>query len=205
MVISIDGPAGAGKSTVARTVADKLGFFYLDTGAMYRAASLAAVRTGRSEPAYIRALEMSMGERVLVDGEDVTDLLRTPEVSEKASELAADGAVRSVLVEKQRQLLRHGDWVAEGRDIGTVVAPDATLKIFLTATPQERARRRACELGADVGVVLSDQLLRDEQDRTRTDSPLRPADDAIELDCTDRTVCEVVTQIIGLLGAPKGS
>jgi cytidylate kinase len=205
MVISIDGPAGAGKSTVARAVADKLGFSYLDTGAMYRAAALASVRTGHSDQAAVRGADIWVGERVFLDGEDVTDLLRTPEVSEKASTLATQAAVRSALVEKQRELLRAGDWVAEGRDIGTVVAPDAALKIFLTATAQERARRRARELGADVDVILSEQLLRDEQDRNRADSPLRPADDAVELDCTDRTVCEVVGEIIGLLHAPKGS
>ena len=190
MVIAIDGPAGAGKSTVARAVAQALGFTYLDSGAMYRAVAL---RGG--DP---RQLDIRLGERVLVDGEDVTDAIRTPEVSEAASRVATDPAVRAALVEKQRALLSDGDWVAEGRDIGTVVKPDAELKVFLTASPEERARRRADELGADPAIVLQDQTLRDEQDRSREHSPLMSAKDAVEIDTTGFSIEEVVARIAKL-------
>ena len=196
MVIAIDGPAGAGKSTVARAVARALGFTFLDSGAMYR---VVALRGG--DP---RALAIELGERVLVDGEDVTEAIRAPEVSERASQVATDPAVRAALVEKQRALLSQGDWVAEGRDIGTVVKPDAELKVFLTAEPEERARRRAGELGADLQVVLRDQTLRDEQDRSREHSPLRPADDAVELDTTGLTIDQVVERIAALARERRG-
>jgi cytidylate kinase len=198
MVIAIDGPAGAGKSTVARGVASALGFGYLDSGAMYRAAALRWLE-GDGAPAERAAeLELELGDRVIANGRDVTDAIRTREVAEAASRIATDRAVRAALVQKQRELLRSGDWVAEGRDIGTVVAPDAALKIFLTASPEERAKRRAAELGTDWRVVLKDQLLRDEQDRVREHSPLVAAPDAIELDTTDRPVEDVVTQVVGL-------
>jgi CMP/dCMP kinase len=190
MLVAIDGPAGAGKSTVARAVAEALGFVYLDTGAMYRAAALAV------DPAAAR-IDLDSG-RVLLDGEDVTDRLRTPEVSEAASRVAADPRVRRSLVEQQRRITRTGDWVAEGRDVGTVIAPDAELKVFLTADPSERARRRAAELGADPALVLADQTLRDERDVSRTDSPLRSAPDAIEVDTTGLGVEEVVERILAL-------
>ena len=196
MVIAIDGPAGAGKSTVARAVARALGFTFLDSGAMYR---VVALRGG--DP---RALAIELGERVLVDGEDVTEAIRTPEVSERASQVATDPVVRAALVEKQRALLSDGDWVAEGRDIGTVVKPDAELKVFLTAEPEERARRRAVELGTDPELVLRDQTLRDEQDRSREHSPLRPADDAVELDTTGLTIDEVVERIAALAAERRG-
>src|SRR5882672_9313498 len=127
MVVAIDGPAGAGKSTVAREVARALGFTYLDTGAMYRAAALAALR-GRDD---VADLDIEVGDRVLLDGEDVTEAIRTPEVSEAASRLAGRPEVRAALVDKQRALLAQGDWVAEGRDIATVVAPEAEVKVFL--------------------------------------------------------------------------
>jgi cytidylate kinase len=135
---------------------------------------------------------------VIANGRDVTEAIRAPEVSEAASRIATDPAVRAALVEKQRELLRSGDWVAEGRDIGTVVAQDAALKVFLSASPEERAKRRAEELGTDWHVVLKDQLLRDEQDRAREHSPLVAAPDAIELDTTDRPVEEVVAQVVAL-------
>jgi cytidylate kinase len=174
MVIAIDGPAGAGKSTVARALARRLGFTYLDSGAMYRCAALAVGgRTG--DPAQIAAsLEIVPGERVLLDGRDVTDAIRSPQVSESASRLAADPAVRAALAARQRELLGEGDWVAEGRDIGTVIAPDAELKVFLTADPGERARRRADELGTDRAAVLEAQARRDERDASRSHSPPRP-------------------------------
>jgi CMP/dCMP kinase len=200
MVIAIDGPAGAGKSTVARGVAERLGFTYLDSGAMYRAAALAALGRGERTPAEIAAaMNIELGERVLVDGTDVTGALRSPMVSEAASKIATDPAVREALVAKQKELMQHGDWVAEGRDIGTVVKPDAELKIFLTASPEERARRRALELGVDWRTVLQDQTLRDQQDEEREHSPLRAAADAIELDSTGRPAEDVITQIVGLV------
>ena len=140
MLIAIDGPAGAGKSTVARAVADALGFTYLDSGAMYRCIALSELRRA-ADPL---ACEIGLGDgRVTLDGEDVTDAIRTPEVSARASEVAARPEVRESLVERQRELIAAGDYVAEGRDIGTVVAPDAELKVFLTASREERARRRA--------------------------------------------------------------
>jgi len=198
MVVAIDGPAGAGKSTVARATAVALGFTYLDSGAMYRAAALALIEGG-GEPADRAAeLKIDFGERVVVNGRDVTQDIRAPEVSEAASRIAVEPGVRTALVDKQRALLNAGDWVAEGRDIGTVVAPGAELKVFLTAAPEERARRRATELGADWRTVLADQTLRDEQDRSREASPLRAADDAVELDTTGRTVEEVVEEIVAL-------
>jgi cytidylate kinase len=200
MVIAIDGPAAAGKSTVARGVAERLGFTYLDSGAMYRAAALAAMGRGERSPAEVAgALRIELGERVLVDGTDVTAAIRSPAVSEAASRIAADKAVRAALVEKQRELLASGDWVAEGRDIGTVVKPDAELKIFLTASPEERARRRAAELGADWRTVLQDQTIRDQQDSDREHSPLRAAADSIELDSTGRPAEDVISQIVGLV------
>jgi cytidylate kinase len=198
MVVAIDGPAGAGKSTVARKLAEQLGFAYLDSGAMYRAAALAALDGG--DPAErARAAAIEVGERVLLDGRDVTDAIRSPAVTEASSRIAVNPAVRAALVEKQRALLGNGDWVAEGRDIGTVVSPNSALKIFLTASPEQRAQRRAAELGTDWRVVLRDQALRDAQDSERAHSPLRPAPDAIELDTTDRPVEDVVAQVVGLV------
>jgi cytidylate kinase len=200
VVIAIDGPAGAGKSTVARAVAERLGFTYLDSGAMYRAAALAAMRQPNRPTADVAAeLDLELGERVIANGEDVTEAIRAPELSEAASKIATDQRVRDALVQKQRELLSSGDWVAEGRDIGTVVAPQAELKIFLTASPDARAHRRALELGTDWRTVLQDQTLRDEQDRSREHSPLRAAVDAIELDSTDRTAEDVASQIVTLL------
>jgi cytidylate kinase len=198
MVVAIDGPAGAGKSTVARKLAERLGFSYLDSGAMYRAAALAAL-AGGDPGARAREAKIDVGERVVLDGRDVTQEIRSPEVTEASSRIAVNPDVRAAMVEKQRALLRHGDWVAEGRDIGTVVSPDSALKIFLTASPEQRAQRRAAELGADWRVVLRDQALRDAQDSERAHSPLRPAPDAIELDTTDRPVEDVVAQVVGLV------
>src|ERR671917_664463 len=157
MVIAIDGPAGAGKSTVARAVADRLGYTYLDTGAMYRCVALAVTERGGEPAELAEAVEIELGERVLLDGRDVTDAIRAPAVSEAASRVSADLGVRLALVRKQQALLRHGDWVAEGRDIGTVVCPDAQVKVFLTASPEVRAQRRAEELDADYDTVLAQQ------------------------------------------------
>ena len=193
MLIAIDGPAGAGKSTVARAVAAALGFTYLDTGAMYRSAALAEARGG--DPA---AARIGLGERVTLDGEDVTDAIRTPEITERASVVSARPDVRAAMVARQRALIAGGDWVAEGRDIGTVVAPGAELKVYLTASPQERARRRAAQLGADEGTVLAEQTVRDERDRSREHSPLAAAPDAVEVDTTGLDVDEVVERIVAL-------
>jgi cytidylate kinase len=196
VIIAIDGPAGAGKSSVARALAQRLGFTYLDTGATYRAVALAAHERGI--PAARAAREMAItfdGDRVLVDGADVSDAIRTPEVSELASKAAADAEVRASLVDLQRAIMAAGDWVGEGRDVGTVVAPDAGLKIFLTASAQERARRRAEQIGADPATVLAEQQIRDSRDAAREHSPLRPADDAVEVDTTGLSLDEVVERI----------
>ena len=199
MVVAIDGPAGAGKSTVARGAARALGFTYLDSGAMYRAVGLMAIRYGTRPAELAEDLEIDLGDRVLANGEDVTDIIRTPEVSEAAAEVATDPGVRAALVKKQRELLSNGDWVAEGRDIGTIVAPDAEVKVFLTASPAERARRRAEELGTDVETVMRDQAMRDQTDMGREHSPLKLAQDAIEVDTSGRTVDEVVRQVVELV------
>jgi CMP/dCMP kinase len=195
MVIAIDGPAGAGKSTVARAVAERLGFTYLDTGAMYRAVALASA--GREEQAAEIAgrADIRVGDRVLLDGRDVTDAIRTPETSAGASRVAADPGVRAALVRMQQEIVEEGDWVAEGRDIGSVVAPDAAVKVFLTATPEERARRRAAQIGSDAEQVLREQAERDERDASAERSVLEPAVDAVPVDTTGLSLDEVVAQI----------
>jgi cytidylate kinase len=220
VLVAIDGPAGAGKSTVARALARELGFTYLDSGAMYRSVALAALERGGGE---LPATPAALGEiaraatiqfvsapatgtadtpwvagLVLLDGSDVSAAIRAPEVSAAASIVAAEPAVREALVAKQRELIERGDWVAEGRDIGTVVAPDAAVKVFLTADPRERARRRAAELGADVETVLVEQMLRDERDSVRAHSPLRAAPGAVVLDTSGLDVAQVVGRIAAL-------
>src|SRR3954454_14481792 len=199
MVVAIDGPAGAGKSTVARETARALGFGYLDSGAMYRALAVSLLERDGDPAARARDMRIELGDRVLVDGRDVTEEIRTPRASEAASKIATLKPVREALVRKQRELLADGDWVAEGRDIGTVVAPDAELKIFLTASPEARAWRRARDLGTDWRLGLKDQTPRDPQDAQREHAPLRPAPDAIELDSTDRTAEDVVGQVVKLV------
>jgi CMP/dCMP kinase len=200
MVIAIDGPAGAGKSTVARAVAERLEYTYLDTGAMYRCVALLATEDGDGEPAELaESATISLGERVLLNGRDVTDAIRTPAVSEAASRVSADVGVRMALVRKQQALLRDGDWVAEGRDIGTVVCPDAAVKVFLTASPEVRARRRAEELGLDVEEVLASQLARDERDERREHSPLIAANDAVPVDTSELDLDGVIDQILCLV------
>jgi cytidylate kinase len=198
MVVAIDGPAGAGKSSVARAVAERLGFTFLDTGAMYRCVGLAARERGRPPGEVAAGLQLEVGERVLLDGCDVTEAIRTPQAGEEASRVAADPAVRAALVAKQRELLANGDWVAEGRDIATVVAPAAEVKVFLTAAPEERARRRAAELGEDSGAVLADLRARDERDVGQGRSTLAAAPGAIVLDTTGRSLDEVVDEITAL-------
>lgn len=226
MLIAIDGPAGAGKSTVARALATRLGFTYLDSGAMYRCVALLALRSPHEDPAALAlAAQIELSElseqavtlppreagstresphahaRIVLDGQDVSGALRTPEVSEAASRVAADPGVREALVAKQRELIALGDWVAEGRDIGTIVAPEAELKVYLTADPAERARRRAAELGADKATVLAEQTIRDERDSTRTHSPLQAAPGAVVLDTTGMSVEAVVEHIAELAQA----
>jgi CMP/dCMP kinase len=198
-VVAIDGPAGAGKSSVARAVATRLGFTYLDSGAMYRAVALTAGERGR-EPAEIAdLLRLELTDGVRVDGEDVTEAIRRPEVSEAASRVAADPLVRRAMVAEQRRLLALGEWGAEGRDIGTVVAPDADVKVFLTAEPEERARRRAAELGVDPAGVLAEQTIRDARDSGREHSPLSPAPDAVMLDTTRLGFDEVVARVVEMV------
>jgi cytidylate kinase len=187
MLVAIDGPAGAGKSTVARAVAAALGFTYLDTGAMYRCVGLHPDR----DPA---SLEIAFdGERVLCDGKDVSDAIRTPAAGQAASRVATDPRVRAAMVAMQRAMIEDGDWVAEGRDIGTVVAPDAELKVWLTADPVERARRRE--------VPLFDRAERDARDAGRQHAPMVAAADAIEIDTTGLTIEQVVDKIVALVPA----
>jgi len=205
MVIAIDGPAGAGKSTVARGVADALGFTYLDSGAMYRSVALAALRAavdlddGAALGELARRLEIELeGRRVRVSGEDVTEAIREPEVSAAASRVSVHPEVRSAMVEQQRRMIASGRYVAEGRDIGTVVSPDAPLKVFLTATYEERGRRRAAETGEPVADVLAAIAERDDRDREREHGALRVADDAFEVDTTGRTVDDVIAGVVEL-------
>jgi len=198
MVVAIDGPAGAGKSTVARAVSRALGFTYLDSGAMYRCVALAAAQRGVAPAVVAPLVRIELGDRVRLDGQDVTAEIRTPAVSEAASHAAADPAVREAMVAEQRRLLASGDWVAEGRDIGTVVAPAAEVKVFLTASPAERARRRAAELNVDPATVLAEQTIRDARDRSREHSPLEPAPGAVVLDTTGLSFDAVVDRIVGL-------
>jgi cytidylate kinase len=197
--VAIDGPAGAGKSSVARAVAARLGFTYLDSGAMYRAVALAALRAGIGPAQVAGTSSIELGERVLLDGRDVTAEIRAPEVSEAASVAASLPAVREAMVVQQRRLLGRGDWVAEGRDIGTVVAPEAEVKVFLTASPEARARRRAGELGIDAAGVLAEQTIRDQRDSEREHSPLRAADDAVAVDTTDLSFDDVIERVVSLV------
>jgi CMP/dCMP kinase len=205
MVIAIDGPAGAGKSTVARGVARALGLTYLDSGAMYRCVALAALRASADldDPRQVgdiaRRIEIEFGDgRVLLDGDGVTDEIRSPEVSAAASRVSVHPEVREAMVAQQRALIDMGDYVAEGRDIGTVVSPGAPLKIFLTATDAERARRRAAESGEEVEAVLAAQSARDARDRERAHGALRPADDSVEFDTTGLDADEVVERVVAL-------
>ncbi|MGH2910351.1 MAG: (d)CMP kinase [Solirubrobacteraceae bacterium] len=206
-VVAIDGPAGAGKSSVARAVAERIGGVYLDSGAMYRAVALAALRRGidpgaAGQLASIISIELLRDGAVILDGEEVTALIREPDVSDGASVAAAVPAVRAAMVQQQRALLGSGgDWVAEGRDIGTVVWPQAEVKVFLTASPQARAERRAAELGLPVAQVLAQVIERDERDTSRSHSPLRAAGDAVTLDTTGLSLDEVVERVAALVAS----
>lgn len=205
MVIAIDGPAGAGKSTVARAVARALGYTYLDSGAMYRCVALAALREGvdlddpEAAGAVAERCEISFdGGRVLLGGEDVTPAIREPDVTAAASRVSVHPAVRRAMVARQRALIERGRYVAEGRDIGTVVSPEAPLKIFLAASDEERARRRAAETGEPFEAVLRAQAERDRRDREREHGALRAAPDAVRLDTTGLGIDEVVERVVAL-------
>jgi cytidylate kinase len=205
MVIAIDGPAGAGKSTVARAVAAELGFTYLDSGAMYRCVALAALEAGIDVDDGAALGPLAAGLEVVLDsrrallGErDVSAAIREPAVTAAASHVSVHPAVREAMVARQRQLIAAADYVAEGRDIGTVVSPEAPLKVFLTASDEERARRRAAETGEDFESVLDAQRRRDARDTGREHGALRAADDAVELDTTGLGLEEVVGRVVAM-------
>lgn len=213
LVIAIDGPAGAGKTTVAKTVANQLGLSFLDTGAMYRCVALLALRNGLSADSGERAADLAAKcqisfearspQRVILDGEDVSEAIRTPEVGDFASEVSVHSPVRRVLVEQQKEIVSHGGVILEGRDTTTVVAPKADLKIYLTASIEVRAQRRFKELRAkgisvDLGEIKRQIRERDERDCTRLDSPLRVAEDAVVVDTDVLTPPEVVARVIEL-------
>ena len=205
--IAIDGPAGAGKSSVAQRVAEGLGFEYLDTGAMYRAVALVALEEGidleNGAALGRRAAELAIrvGDRVTIDGRDVTVEIRSPRVSEVVSKVASHETVREVMADHQRRIATDRDVVMEGRDIGTVVVPGAEVKIFLTASAHERAKRRARQLGVDdpdeVDDIAQSIAARDRKDSERAASPLRKADGAFEVDSTNKSLEEVVEEIVG--------
>ena len=203
-VIAIDGPAGAGKSTVARAAAAELGLDYLDTGAMYRAVTFAVLRRGVSVTdtvevarlATVIDLEMTPAT-VVVDGVDATAAIRGREVTDAVSAVAANQAVRTVLVDRQRAwVAERGGGVVEGRDIASVVFPDAALKLFVTASPRVRAQRRVAETGGDVREVEASIIERDRRDSTRDSSPLLVATDAVEIDTSDLAISDVVAEVV---------
>jgi cytidylate kinase len=205
MVIAIDGPAGAGKSTVARGVARALGFTYLDSGAMYRCVALAALERGVDLDDGERLGELAWGldisfegDTIRLDGKPAEGRIRSPEVTVVASKVSVHPQVRQAMVKRQRELIAAGNYVAEGRDIGTVVSPDAALKVFLTASEQERARRRAAETGGSVAEVRQAIEDRDRRDRGRKHGALRAADDSVAVDTTDLSPDEVVARIAEL-------
>jgi CMP/dCMP kinase len=208
MVIALDGPAGAGKSTVARAAAAALGFTYLDSGAMYRCVALTALERkvdpddGEGVAALTRSLRIELDDgRVAIDGRDVSAAIREPAVTEAASRVSVHAGVREAMIARQRELIATGRYVAEGRDIGTVVSPDAPLKVFLTASEEERARRRAVETGEDADAVMAAQRERDRRDETRELSALRPADDAVVIDTTGLALEDVVERVVALARA----
>jgi CMP/dCMP kinase len=205
MVIAIDGPAGAGKSTVARGVARALGFTYLDSGAMYRTVALAALERGidpgDGEKLGEMAWELDIafdGDSIRLDGRPVGGRIRSPEVTVASSKVSVHPQVRQAMVKRQRELIARGNYVAEGRDIGTVVSPDAPLKVFLTASEEERANRRARETGEPLEAVLEAIEARDQRDTVRRHGALRPAEDSVELDTTDLSVDQVVEKVVDI-------
>ena len=213
--VAIDGPAGAGKSTVARAVADALGFGYVDTGALYRAVTLAAIERGVDvlDGAAIALLAADVaiyatGYGVALAGVDVTDAIRRRDVTAKVSVVSAHPQVRAALLELQRRAARDNDVVMEGRDIGTRVLPDASVKVFLTASLDERTSRRGRELDIDDAAALEELrksiATRDSHDASRTESPLVRAPDAVEIDTTGRTVDDVTSEIVALVRGSRG-
>lgn len=208
-VVAIDGPGGSGKSTVAKMVAVATGLEYLDTGAMYRAITFGVLERGIDPGTWsdvadvVSSIELDVSaHEVIVDGVDATDAIRGADVTTHVSAVAANPAVRTALVDKQQAwIVQHGGGVLEGRDIGTVVAPDAFVKVFLTASVRERAQRRALETGEDVDAVEADLIRRDTLDSEREKSPLTPADDAVRIDTTGKTIDEVVACIVSLVAA----
>lgn len=212
MVVAIDGPSGVGKSTVARAVAAALGVPYLDTGAYYRMATLVTVRAGgdprRADEVLeaLREVEVDFDSgRLMLNGQDVSTYLRNPDVTASVSIVAAHPTVRTAVVGLQREwvALHGGDAVVEGRDIGTVVFPDAAVKVFLTADPEVRARRRAADpeaAGHTVERILEQIARRDHLDSSRETSPLRPADEAVTIDTSELSIAQVVEQILHLVG-----
>ena len=207
VIIAIDGPAGAGKSTVGRAVASRLGLAYLDTGAMYRAVTFAALRRGIDPAddddvaAVADTIEMTLdGSSVMVDGVDATVEIRGREVTAAVSAVAANARVRAELVRRQRSwVAARGGGVVEGRDIGSVVFPDATLKLFVTASPRVRAQRRVAEIGGDVAEVEASIIERDRKDSTRDDSPLMETSDAVVVDTSGLSIDEVVARVLELM------
>jgi cytidylate kinase len=210
ITVAIDGPAGSGKSTIARRIAEKLGYIYIDTGAMYRAVALWAVRLNVATSDMHRLEQLANEARiefhgpasnVLLNGEDVSEAIRVPEISGAASEVSRIPAVRRALVARQRELGETASVVMEGRDIGTVVFPDATVKFFLDAHPEERAERRAMEVAAPRDLVAQQIEERDQRDRTRTESPLVQAPDAVYVDTTGLTIEEVEEALLKIIRA----
>ena len=206
LIVAIDGPGGSGKSTVARSVARRLGFTYIDSGAMYRAVALWALRLGMDLDDLHRLEQLAReahielpADRVLLNGEDVSAEIRDPKVSEAASRVAAQPGVRRAMREEQRRIGSEGPSVMEGRDIGTVVFPEAKVKIFLDAQPEARAQRRASELGAPVEDVARDLEARDQRDRSRAEAPLTQAPDAEYLDTTHLTPIQVEEAVLKLV------
>ena len=204
-MIAIDGPAGAGKSTVSRALAERLGATYLDSGAMYRCVALLTLRAGADpdDPATVvplaEGIDLGMGDgTVTISGEDVTEAIRVAEVTAAASRVSVHPGVRAAMVERQRELLAAGAWVAEGRDIGTVVCPGAELKVYLTASEEERARRRAAEIGEPADAVLAAQRERDARDRGREHGALAAAADSVELETTGVDLDQVVERIAAI-------
>jgi cytidylate kinase len=207
LIVAIDGPAGAGKSTVGRAVAERLGLDYLDTGAMYRGVTFGVLRRGLDPSDTLAvarvagAIELLVDDRgITVDGVDASIEIRGREVTSAVSAVAANSAVRSELVRRQRDwIAARGGGVVEGRDIGSVVFPDATLKLYITASPRVRAERRVAEIGGDVDDIKSSIIERDRKDSSRSDSPLVEASGAVIVDTSGLSINEVVDQVLGLL------